>query len=120
MKVPSKFVKIGTFGSVGALLLLTSCSAKPTPEITQACEAYLFGIQQTLAGTYPNTPAGNKLFLQQMQSIKDYADTSLVPELKESADAMYQAVQDQNQPVFASAGQRFFDTCKKYGFQGLS
>lgn len=120
MIVRGKIGKLGIFGVAGTLLLLTGCSAKPTAEITKTCQAYLLGVKQTVEGAYPNSSLGNKLFLQQMQSIKDYADTSLVPDLKESADAMFQAVQDQNQPAFAAAGQKLFDTCKKYGYNRLS
>ena len=104
---------------VSSLILLTGCNAKTTPSITQTCQAYLMGVKQTVAGAYPNTLAGNKSFLSQMQSIKDLADASAVPELRDSADAMFKAVQTQDKAAFTAAGQRLFDTCKNYGFNSL-
>ncbi|MEI9907449.1 MAG: hypothetical protein WDO06_05735 [Actinomycetota bacterium] len=71
--------------------VLSGCSPKPTIQITQTCEAYLQGLKQTQAGAYPNTTEGNKLFFQQLQTIKDFGDASSLPELKESADAMFQS-----------------------------
>ena len=109
----------GLCATVVLAAVLSGCSPKPTVQITQTCEAYLQGLKQTQAGAYPNTEAGNKLFFQQLQSIKDFGDSSSLPELKESADAMFQAAKDQDRTAFAAAGQKLFDTCKKYGYNKL-
>jgi len=77
------------------------------------------GVKQTLAGAYPNTKEGNKAFLLQMQSIKDLADSSSVPELQRSADAMFEAVQSQDKTAFTAAGQSIFDICRRYGYNSL-